>query len=81
MKNIMIRVVIADDVKILRTGLKTVLSQDTGIEVVGEAGNGKDAVEMCIRMKPDVVLMDMRMPDFDGGYGTRLLQAVRTVTY
>lgn len=74
MKNIMIRVVIADDVKILRTGLKTVLSQDTGIEVVGEAGNGKDAVEMCIRMKPDVVLMDMRMPDFDGGYGTRKIK-------
>ncbi len=70
----MIRVVIADDVQILRTGLKAVLSQDTGIEVVGEAGNGRDVYEMCVRMKPDVVLMDMRMPDFDGGYGTRKIK-------
>ncbi|MDE6665122.1 MAG: response regulator transcription factor, partial [Ruminococcus sp.] len=70
----MIRVVIADDVQILRTGLKAVLSQDSDIKVVGEAGNGKEVYEMCVRMKPDVVLMDMRMPDFDGGYGTRKIK-------
>lgn len=70
----MIKVVIADDVQILRTGLKAVLSQDNEIEVVGEAGNGKEVYEMCVRMKPDVVLMDMRMPDFDGGYGTRKIK-------
>ncbi|MDE6848026.1 MAG: response regulator transcription factor [Ruminococcus sp.] len=70
----MMRVVIADDVQILRTGLKAVLSQDNEIEVVGEAGNGREVYEMCVRMKPDVVLMDMRMPDFDGGYGTRKIK-------
>ncbi|MDE6092106.1 MAG: response regulator transcription factor [Ruminococcus sp.] len=70
----MIRVIIADDVQILRTGLKAVLSQDSDIKVVGEAGNGKEVYEMCVRMKPDVVLMDMRMPDFDGGYGTRKIK-------
>lgn len=70
----MIKVVIADDVQILRTGLKAVLSQDNEIEVVGEAGNGREVYEMCVRMKPDVVLMDMRMPDFDGGYGTRKIK-------
>lgn len=68
---IMINVIIADDVKILRTGLKAVLSQDSDINVVGEAENGKEAYELAIRLKPDVVVMDMRMPDFDGGYGTR----------
>ncbi len=70
----MIKVIIADDVHILRSGLKAVLSQDTDIKVVGEASNGKEAYELCIRLHPDVVLMDMRMPDHDGGYGTRKIK-------
>ncbi|MDE7364614.1 MAG: response regulator transcription factor [Ruminococcus sp.] len=70
----MIKVIIADDVQILRTGLKAVLSQDNDIQVVGEASDGKEAYEMSIRLRPDVVLMDMRMPDFDGGYGTRQIK-------
>lgn len=70
----MIKVIIADDVQILRTGLKAVLSQDDGISVVGEAVNGKEAYELSVRLKPDVVLMDMRMPDYDGGCGTRLIK-------
>lgn len=70
----MIKVIIADDVEILRTGLKAVLSQDNEINVVGEAGNGKEAFELAVRLQPDVVLMDMRMPDFDGGYGTRQIK-------
>ena len=70
----MINVLIADDVQILRAGLKAVLSQDSAIKVVGEAGNGKEAFELATRLKPDVVLMDMRMPDFDGGYGTRQIK-------
>lgn len=69
-----IKVIIADDVQILRTGLKAVLSQDDSISVVGEAVNGKEAYELSVRMKPDVVLMDMRMPDYDGGCGTRLIK-------
>ena len=70
----MIKVLLADDVQILRAGLKAVLAQDEEINVVGEAGNGKEAYEMAVRLQPDVVLMDMRMPDFDGGYGTRQIK-------
>lgn len=65
-----IRVVIADDIPILRQGLEAALSQDSEICVVGSASNGKEAFELCVKQRPDVVLMDMRMPDFDGGYGT-----------
>lgn len=70
----MIKVIIADDVQILRAGLKAVLSQDSEIKVVGEASDGKEAYELCIRQRPDVVLMDMRMPGHDGGYGTRKIK-------
>ena len=70
----MIKVILADDVKILRAGLKAVLVSDEDINVVGEASDGKEAYEMCVRLKPDVVLMDMRMPDYDGGYGTRKIK-------
>ena len=54
----MINVILADDVKILRAGLKTVLISDEDINVVAEASDGKEAYEMCVRYKPDVVLMD-----------------------
>lgn len=67
----MIKVLIADDIEILRTGLKAVLSQYDDIKVVGEAENGRQAYELAVRLRPDVVLMDMRMPDSDGGYGTK----------
>lgn len=70
----MIKILIADDVAVLRMGLKAVLIQDDELSVVGEAGNGKEAYELAVRLKPDVVLMDMRMPDFDGGYGTRQIK-------
>ncbi len=70
----MINVVIADDIQILRAGLKTVLMQDGSINVAGEASDGKEAYELCVRLRPDVVLMDMRMPDFDGSYGTRQIK-------
>jgi DNA-binding NarL/FixJ family response regulator len=67
----MIKVLIADDVKILREGLKAVLTQDDSISVVAEASNGREAYEMSVRFQPDVVLMDMRMPEYDGSYGIR----------
>lgn len=69
-----IRVIIADDIPILRQGLEAVLQQTEGIEVVGTAGNGKEAFELCIKQQPDVAIMDMRMPGYDGGYGTRLIK-------
>ncbi|MCM1315772.1 MAG: response regulator transcription factor [Alistipes senegalensis] len=58
----------------MRAGLKAVFSQCDDISVVGEACNGQEAYEICIRLHPDVVLMDMRMTDFDGGYGTRKIK-------
>lgn len=65
----MIQAVIADDVQILRQGLKAILSQDPEIQVTGLAANGKEAFECCQKQQPDVVLMDMRMPEFDGSWG------------
>lgn len=68
------RVLIADDIMILRQGLKAVLEQDPDIEVVALAENGKEALEKSKVYQPDVVLMDMRMPDYDGAYGIRAIK-------
>lgn len=70
----MIKVVIADDIPILRQGLKAILSQDADIDVVGLASDGAEAFGLCREMEPDVVLMDMRMPQYDGVYGTRKIK-------
>lgn len=69
-----IRVLIADDIMILRQGLKAVLEQDQDIEVVALAENGRQAFEKCAVFQPDVVLMDMRMPDYDGAFGIRSIK-------
>jgi DNA-binding NarL/FixJ family response regulator len=61
-----IRVLIVDDDALMRAGLRGVLSSDPAIEVVGEAGDGRDAVHRARRDAPDVALMDVRMPDLDG---------------
>ena len=68
------KVLIADDIMILRQGLKAVLEQDPDIEVVALAENGKEAFEKCKVYEPDIVLMDMRMPDYDGAYGIRSIK-------
>ena len=70
----MIKIVIADDLSMLRRGIQVVLETDSEIEVCGLASNGKEAFELCDEHHPDVVLMDMRMPDFDGSYGTRKIK-------
>jgi DNA-binding NarL/FixJ family response regulator len=70
-----VRVLIADDDGLMRAGLRGVLSSDATIEVVGEAGDGRDAVYRTRMLKPDVVLMDVRMPDLDGIAATRRLLA------
>jgi DNA-binding NarL/FixJ family response regulator len=67
----MIRVVVADDQALVRTGFRVILDAEDDIEVVGEAGNGRQAVEAAIRLLPDVVLMDIRMPELDGIEATR----------
>ena len=70
----MIKIIIADDIPILRQGLEAVLRQDGELEVVGCASDGREAFELCGQLHPDVVLMDMRMPQFDGQYGTQKIK-------
>jgi NarL family two-component system response regulator LiaR len=71
-----IRVVIVDDHPMVRQGLKTYLSTCLDITVVGEAGDGRQAVEVCASASPDVVLMDMMLPDLDGATVTGLVKEV-----
>ncbi|MEU8320129.1 response regulator transcription factor [Nonomuraea sp. NPDC048881] len=68
-----IRVLVADDQEIARTGLRMILDAQPGIEVVGEAGDGRRAVELARRLRPDVCLFDIRMPGLDGIAATREL--------
>jgi DNA-binding NarL/FixJ family response regulator len=66
-----VRVLLVDDDDLMRAGLKAVLSSDDAIEVVGEASDGRAALEQVPALSPDVVLMDVRMPDLDGISATR----------
>ena len=67
------RVLVADDQEIVRTGLRMILDAQPGIEVVAEAGDGRRAVELARQLRPDVCLLDIRMPGMDGIEATRLL--------
>ncbi|WP_157007534.1 response regulator [Agromyces laixinhei] len=62
----MIRVVLADDEVMIRSGIRSILESDPRIEVVAEAGDGREAVELVLRHRPDVVVLDIRMPLLDG---------------
>ncbi|MBA2255459.1 MAG: response regulator transcription factor [Chloroflexi bacterium] len=72
----MTRVLIADDEGLMRAGLTELLTADPDIQVVGQASTGREAVEQARRLTPDVVLMDVRMPDLDGIAATRELSRV-----
>jgi DNA-binding NarL/FixJ family response regulator len=68
-----IRVLVCDDQVLVRTGLVTIIDAQPDLEVVGECGDGRAAVELAGRLRPDVVVMDVRMPVLDGIQATRLL--------
>lgn len=69
-----IKVLIADDIKILRQGLKAILEEDEELQVVALAENGREAFDKCKVFCPDVVLMDMRMPGYDGAFGIKAIK-------
>jgi len=68
-----IKVIVVDDHPLVRHGIKTVFEASDDIEMIAEAENGKDAIEICAKFKPDVVIMDMVMPILDGVEATREL--------
>jgi DNA-binding NarL/FixJ family response regulator len=67
------RILLVDDQALVRTGFRMILDAEPDLEVVGEATNGKEAIELAAELRPDVVLMDIRMPVMDGVEATRRL--------
>jgi DNA-binding NarL/FixJ family response regulator len=72
-----IRLLLADDQQLLRAGFRMVLGAESDLDIVGEAGDGAEAVDLARRLLPDVVLMDIRMPRLDGVAATRAIVAAR----
>lgn len=68
------RLAIVDDHDLARAGLRGMLAGERGLEIVGEAVNGRQALSLCRRLRPDLVLMDVRMPDLDGLAATRAIK-------
>ena len=75
----MARVAIADDQSMVRAGLRMILETQPDLEVVGEAADGVEAVELVMRERPEVTLMDIRMPRLDGIAATRAISGVTKV--
>lgn len=70
-----IKILLADDHKIMREGLRTLIENQPGMKVTAEAGNGQEAVQMAIKLQPDVVVMDINMPGLNGIEATRQIVA------
>ena len=73
-----IRVLLADDHTIVRQGLKLILAAQPDFEVVGEAANGREAAELAEKLRPDIVLMDVQMPELNGIEATRRMVAANS---
>lgn len=76
-----IRVIVVDDQAMVREGFSALLGAQPGIEVIGSAGDGAEAVRQTLRLEPDVVLMDVRMPELDGIAATRQIMAAPLRTH
>jgi DNA-binding NarL/FixJ family response regulator len=70
-----IRILLADDHAVVRQGFRMILAAQTDLEIVGEAGNGREAVELAAALRPDVVVMDVTMPELNGIEATRRMTA------
>ncbi len=68
------RIVIADDHPLMRDALKSLVKVQSNLEVIGEATNGREALELCLSLRPEVVLLDLRMPEMDGVAATRAIK-------
>ena len=71
-----IRILICDDHPVVREGVRGMIRDQPDLEVVGEAGNGGQAAELALSLRPDVVLMDLKMPGLDGAYATTRIKAI-----
>ena len=74
------RVVVVDDHKIVREGLATILSEQPDIDVIAQAGNGREAIDLTSRLHPDVVIMDVSMPLMNGDEATRQIKMMNPET-
>lgn len=75
-----IRILLADDHAVLREGMRTLLEQEKDLEVIGEAGDGEEAIKMVSELKPDVVLMDIVMPKLNGIEATKRIKEISPTT-
>jgi YesN/AraC family two-component response regulator len=74
-----IRILLVDDHKIMRDGLRSLIEKQNGMAVVGEAENGRTAIRLTRKLQPDVIVMDINMPDLNGIDATRQITAEPTV--